>query len=161
MGIQRVFDRADKIIRDDKGVQEDTSLRKRPLIIIDEIGLAELSPHRPLKILHPKLEKKNKEYAFLGISNWALDLSKMNRVIYLARPDMSYTDLKDTFLSITGLDESVLDTFMGDFIKSYLLFREWQIENGNHSNFHGSRDSYSLFKHLKRSLTSYTEKRND
>ena len=30
---------------------------------------------------------------FVGISNWAMDASKMNRVIYLARPDPDITDL--------------------------------------------------------------------
>jgi hypothetical protein len=48
------------------------------LIIIDEIGLAELSPHNPLKVLHSMLEPP--EIPFIGISNWTLDASKMNRV---------------------------------------------------------------------------------
>lgn len=95
VGIKRVFDRADRIIAEDvvKGGDDDDVNNidmLRPLILIDEIGLAELSPYNPLKILHPKLEKKDKKYAFLGVSNWTLDLSKMNRVIYLARPDMDY-----------------------------------------------------------------------
>lgn len=84
--------------------------------MIDEIGLAELSPHRPLKILHPKLEKKDKEYFFLGVSNWALDLSKMNRVVYLARPDMSFDDLKSTFFSITDLKSENYNVVISSFI---------------------------------------------
>ena len=48
------------------------------LIVIDEIGLAELSPHNPLKVLHSRLEPPY--VAFIGISNWTLDASKMNRV---------------------------------------------------------------------------------
>ena len=127
MGIQKVFDRADKIIEGDKNikVQDGVSKSKRPFILIDEIGLAELSPHRPLKILHPKLEKKDKEYFFLGVSNWALDLSKMNRVVYLARPDMSFEDLKDTFVSITGLESESCKGLMSNFIQTYLDFRGW------------------------------------
>ena len=82
-----MFDRADKIIAADEEAQDEDK-KIRPLIIIDEIGLAELSPYRPLKILHPKLEKKDRKYAFMAISNWGLDLSKMNRMIYVARPDM-------------------------------------------------------------------------
>ena len=126
----------------------------RPLIIIDEIGLAELSPYNPLKILHPKLEKKDKKYAFLGVSNWALDLSKMNRVIYLARPDMDYQDLEDTFVSITGLKADRCHGLMSDFVQAYLTFREWQMANADHKNFHGSRDVYSVFKTMKVKLES-------
>jgi hypothetical protein len=127
VGIQKVFDRADKIIKGDKNIeeQEGTSKSKRPFILIDEIGLAELSPHRPLKILHPKLEKKDKEYFFLGVSNWALDLSKMNRVVYLARPDMNFDDLKDTFVAITELKAEACKGLMSNFIQTYLDFRNW------------------------------------
>ena len=129
VGIQRVFDRADRIIAEDTvGDQNDQNVAvemPRPLIVIDEIGLAELSPYNPLKILHPKLEKKDKKYAFLGVSNWALDLSKMNRVIYLARPDMDYQDLEDTFVSITGLKADRCHGLMSDFVQAYLTFREW------------------------------------
>ena len=59
------------------------------LVFIDEIGLCEISPLNPLKVLHSFLEldyknKKNEEkIAFVGISNWRLDASKMNRGIYL------------------------------------------------------------------------------
>ena len=161
-GIQKVFDRADKIIKADKEVEEDHahnnhSSRKRPLILIDEIGLAELSPHNPLKILHPKLEKKDKEYAFLGISNWALDLSKMNRVVYLARPDMNFEDLQDTFVSITGLSYDRCNGLMSDFIEAYLGFRRWQMKHAGHKNFHGSRDIYSVFKHIKSRVSVFKD----
>ena len=36
--------------------------------VIDEMGLAELSPHNPLKVLHPFLDKPL--MSFVGISNW-------------------------------------------------------------------------------------------
>lgn len=51
------------------------------LIVIDEIGLAELSPYNPLKVLHSRLEPPM--VAFIGISNWTLDASKMNRVLII------------------------------------------------------------------------------
>jgi hypothetical protein len=80
-GISKVFQRGEKYL-ENKG--ED-----RPVVVFDEIGLAELSPYNPLKILHPLLERVDVEVGFLGLSNWTLDLSKMNRLIYLARPDMT------------------------------------------------------------------------
>ncbi len=51
------------------------------MIVIDEIGLAEISEYNPLKVLHFRLE--NSEVPFIGISNWVLDASKQNRGITL------------------------------------------------------------------------------
>ena len=61
------------------------------MIIIDEIGLAECSKHNPLKVLHALLEIKDetRSFAFVGISNWALDASKLNRGIFLNRPEIT------------------------------------------------------------------------
>ena len=55
------------------------------LVILDEIGLAEISPHNPLKVLHSLLEPP--KVAFVGISNWSLDASKQNRGITLSKPE--------------------------------------------------------------------------
>lgn len=55
--------------------------------MFDEIGLAEISKHNPLKVLHSLLDNNDSKIAFVGISNWRLDASKMNRALYLARPD--------------------------------------------------------------------------
>lgn len=71
-----------------------------PVFVFDEIGLAELSKHNPLKVLHSLLEVENRDIAFVGISNWRLDASKMNRALYLARPDPDEDDIKFTALSI-------------------------------------------------------------
>jgi hypothetical protein len=71
-----------------------------PVFVFDEIGLAELSKYNPLKVLHNLLELENRRIAFIGISNWRLDASKMNRALYLARPDPDEEDLKETALSI-------------------------------------------------------------
>jgi hypothetical protein len=51
------------------------------ILIFDEIGLAEISKSNPLKVLHGLLE--NKLVVTIGISNWSLDASKMNRMISL------------------------------------------------------------------------------
>jgi hypothetical protein len=61
---------------------------------MDEIGLCELSQHNPLKILHSLLEPP--QVAFIGISNWALDASKMNRGISLCRPISTEKELLET-----------------------------------------------------------------
>ena len=39
-------------------------------------------------------EKKQKQkFSFVGISNWELDISKMNRVIFVGKPDLNKEDL--------------------------------------------------------------------
>src|SRR5271167_4974767 len=65
-------------------------------MVFDEIGLAELSPHNPLKVLHAELEVENNQYGFVGISNWRLDASKMNRALYLSTPEATVNDLQLT-----------------------------------------------------------------
>ena len=70
------------------------------MFVFDEIRLAELSKYNPLKVLHSLLELENRDISFVGISNWRLDASKMNRELYLARPDPDEDDLKFTAVSI-------------------------------------------------------------
>ncbi|CAF1155980.1 unnamed protein product [Didymodactylos carnosus] len=63
------------------------------VIVFDEIGLAELSPHNPLEVLHAEFQIENCQYGFVGISNWRVDASKMNRALYLLTPDPDVKDL--------------------------------------------------------------------
>ena len=53
------------------------------VLLLDEVGLAEYSPDMPLKVLHSMLV--DPPIAIVGVSNWALDSSKMNRAILLQR----------------------------------------------------------------------------
>eukprot|EP00045_Choanoeca_perplexa_P018322 m.287058 g.287058 ORF g.287058 m.287058 type:complete len:4696 (+) comp17783_c0_seq1:104-14191(+) len=127
-----------------------------PVVFIDEIGLAEVSPHKPLKVLHNLLEPSDGSdptVAVVGISNWELDTAKMSRAIHLARPDPTKEDLVETALAIAygvgsaaqGEDE---DTFLVEQLaQSYL---DWT-KRGSLKDFHGLRDYYSLIKSLFRS----------
>jgi E3 ubiquitin-protein ligase RNF213 len=62
-----------------------------PVVLLDEIGLAEISKYNPLKVLHgliePAYPKESLDIAVVGLSNWSLDSAKMNRVIHLSRPE--------------------------------------------------------------------------
>ena len=62
------------------------------LVLMDEMGLAEISNNNPLKVTHYELEKEDK-VSFVGISNWALDASKMNRVVYIISQEPDEDDL--------------------------------------------------------------------
>ena len=70
---------------------EEGGWEKLVVVLIDEIGLAEISPHNPLKILHSLLE--HPQISVLGLSNWALDASKMNRAVHLSRHPLSKLEL--------------------------------------------------------------------
>lgn len=69
---------------------------QRVCLIFDEIGLAEYSRDNPLKVLHSKLEIEYNKIGFVGISNYRMDVSKMNRVVFIARMDPDIEDLKLT-----------------------------------------------------------------
>ena len=68
------------------------------------MGLAEISDNNPLKVIHSELEydEQRTKVAFIGISNWSLDASKMNRGIYLSIPELDKEDLIKTALSIAS-----------------------------------------------------------
>ena len=54
------------------------------------------------------LNSDEKKIAFIGISNWGLDAAKMNRVIFLAIPDISIDDIGTTVKAISdSYDESL------------------------------------------------------
>ncbi|KAJ8320969.1 hypothetical protein KUTeg_002556 [Tegillarca granosa] len=154
-GIIKVFERA-------KEIQSSENIL--PLVILDEIGLAEVSQFNPLKVLHSLLEPVDRDtldVAVVGISNWALDAAKMNRAIHLCRPDMDYADVYKTGLSIVeSFTSNVIDNDIDEFetarpvlsdskkrcleaiAKAYTEY----IQRQSFQNFHGLRDFYSLIK---------------
>lgn len=163
-GIIKVFEKAQNY---QKHNQSEDVLS---VVILDEIGLAEISRFNPLKVLHSLLEPENQvtpDVSVVGISNWALDSAKMNRAIHLSRPEMDEKELYETSLSIT---ESLMgQSFttqtakfsvkrqgkagkMTDDIKQLLktLAEAYWTYNKNqkYKNFHGLRDFYSLTKYI-------------
>ncbi|XP_046854625.1 uncharacterized protein LOC124447604 isoform X2 [Xenia sp. Carnegie-2017] len=126
-----------------------------PVVLLDEVGLAENSPNNPLKVLHSILEPGKgelPEVAVVGISNWALDAAKMNRAIHLSRPEPSAKDLGETAISLYQGDKKSEDDIdkstekvLRLIAEAYHVYRLKQL----HPNFHGLRDYYSLVKSLK------------
>ena len=80
------------------------------MILFDELGLVEKSPTNPLKVLHNKLEYggKTEGTCFIGISNYSLDATKVNRALNLSVPNLEdkLDQLKNTAKSII---ESISD----------------------------------------------------
>lgn len=100
-GVNAIFQKASDTI---KNLKEDEIKENIALIYFDEMGLAEYSPNNPLKVIHSKLEfdeTNNKEkVAFVGISNWILDASKMNRGIHISVSGPNKDDNIETALAI-------------------------------------------------------------
>ncbi|XP_055995963.1 uncharacterized protein LOC125646740 isoform X2 [Ostrea edulis] len=167
-GIIKVFEKAKKY-QNHSQVDDIMSV-----VILDEIGLAEISRFNPLKVLHSLLEPENQtapDVAVVGISNWALDAAKMNRAIHLSRPEMDEKELYQTALSITeslmsrpetsqaskfsikkGDKGAKMTTEIKDLLRklanSYFLYNKKQ----QYKNFHGLRDFYSLTKYIGKGI---------
>ena len=154
--ILNIFEKAKKSL---------TKIKKNELknyiavIYFDEMGLAEHSKFNPLKTLHAKLEidegNEDEKIAFVGISNWSLDASKMNRGIHISISDLDIEDNIETALTIAeSYDKSLTDNdndkkYFEILGKTYFNYKknlsketkeEWKKE------FHGLRDFYFFVK---------------
>ena len=134
------------------------------MIYFDEMGLAEHSPNNPLKVIHAELEydlnEGNKKVAFVGISNWALDASKMNRGLYLSIPDPQRDDCKKTSFTIgASYDELIANNNktlfenLGDLYFDYKKYLFDHFSNGD-EEFHGNRDFYYLVKNVAQNIVN-------
>ena len=152
--IKKIFIRAKKVL----SKQKKTERKNLSVILFDELGLAEISPNNPLKVIHSELDDKN-EIGFVGISNWTLDASKMNRGIHLSILEPTEKDLTSTALTIAkNIFEDIekIDNYkklIENLTKSYFEYKKF-IQNycGSNYNFHGLRDFYNLIKITAKSL---------
>ena len=123
---------------------QNSTSNTRVVVLLDEVGLAEQSPHLPLKVLHKLLERP--KLAVVGISNWALDLAKMNRAIHLTRPEPRVDDLKHTAMGIVSSQH--LESSLQSLAQAY-----YNVYHGQRKkDFYGLRDFYHLIKYLHRNL---------
>ena len=137
--------------------------KKISVIFIDEMGLAEHSPHNPLKVIHKELDRNKDEkneddkIAFVGISNWTFDSAKINRGISINIPDSNETDIKKTsetiaesYLGTILKNNKTLSSFFDNLALTYykykLEFKE-KLRIRKYENFHGKRDFYHLIKY--------------
>ena len=148
-GIEKIFEKAEKKVAE----------MTLPVVLLDEIGLAEVSPANPLKVLHSRLEPthgQQPDVGVVGISNFLLDAAKMNRAIQLLRPDPSLKDLTKTAQCIQlSICKSTL--LKGDDLEQLTgaYFKHQEALNRTHqlANFHGLRDFYYLVKGICRQLS--------
>ena len=137
-----------------------------PVVYFDEMGLAEESPHNPLKVIHSELEYDDREqdYGFVGISNWKLDASKMNRVIFLGVPNLEESDLQETADEIVkNIDAKIgikYKELFSNLVKTYWNYKIFTRKK-NQSEFHGLRDFYHLIKDVMFYLSDMNKENNE
>ena len=169
-GILRIYDKVIKSIENDEKMKKNDNFihinktrEKLFLFYFDEMGLAEISEKEPLKVIHSILEfdkdyDENKtKFPFVGISNWVLDSSKMNRAIYLNVPPLNEDDLNETYEEIIKFygQEKILEKNNDIFkilSKTYLNITKEE----KYNKFFGLRDFYNLIKTI--SLKSKSNK---
>eukprot|EP00833_Pecoramyces_ruminatium_P004169 jgi/Orpsp1_1/1178201/evm.model.c7180000064404.1 len=155
-GVLKIFENARNFLND-----KNLSNKIIPVIYFDEMGLSELSSNNPLKVIHSQLEydDNEKKVGFIGISNYCLDASKMNRGIHISIPEPDEDDLITTALSIAGSYNSKLNKYyIKEFeylaltyykYKKYLRMYPDRFESNlkySIKEFHGTRDFYYLIK---------------
>lgn len=115
-------------------------------VLLDEVGLAEESPHLPLKVLHRELEDL-RGIACVSISNWALDAAKMSRYVTLYRPAPTVEDLcvtAESMVSAAGNVRGYLRSLSEAFYETYRM--------QNKADFWGMREFYSSVRLVNSAL---------
>ena len=142
------------------------NINKNVVVYMDEMGLAEISENNPLKVMHSELEKEDNLISFVGISNWFIDASKMNRVIYNVVQDPDEKDIIETGMEIAKSYEEEGEFYSQEYqviiqrlSKAYFNFiNKKKKENDKCQYFHGSRDFYSLIKSVMNDIISNKNK---
>ena len=154
--IKRINEEAKKETNEEKKKQKKEKFIA--MIFFDEMGLAERSPNNPLKAIHSQLEYDENEFkiAFVGISNWKIDASKMNRCLTLSKPDPDMEDLIHTADTIAKAMDNTLannyKTLIEALALSYYEYKKSIANDESTENFHGNRDFYHLIKCAMREL---------
>ena len=148
--VQKVFDRArNKLKNNNNSINS--------LVYMDEMGIADESKNNPLKVLHNELDKnikynENEKISFIGISNWSLDASKMNRAINIVVEEPDEDSIIETAKEIAKAINEVIECKSQKLISSiskayYYYINDYQPNQGK-VDFHGFRDFYYLIKYI-------------
>ena len=158
--IEKLFKKASKQIEYYKNKKLELPIY---LILFNELGLAERSKTNPLNSLHFLLEKyeKEKRICFIGISNYSLDETTINRSWLLSIPDLdkNLDKLNDISSSIAeslslrikspNVFENLSHTYFEykkqlQFIKELNVFKKYlkeRIKNNSHNNNYNKIES--------------------
>ena len=165
-GVENVFKQARKKY---ENLDEQNRKNNVSMIFFDEMGLAEHSPNNPLKVIHAQLDDALDEgkniIAFVGISNWTLDASKMNRGMHLSIPEPSKEDTKKTAVTIgESYDVNLASKYkafyegLGLAYFKYKKYLKRTHKKDGKEDFHGNRDFYHLIKYSAREIIKRNSK---
>ncbi|ETO28711.1 hypothetical protein RFI_08416 [Reticulomyxa filosa] len=165
---------SEMINSDEASLSKDSSKQTRSVVLwLDEVGLAEWSPHRPLKVLHKLLEDNNNKIAFIGLRfelyffgfNWRLDAAKMNRLILHQVPQPKDSDLKETADTIIKEQSETTKSMSKELEVRIpnitLLYRNITQHNPFNFDFFGYRDFYALASYLKYKIQKHSSVTQD
>ena len=79
--------------------------------------MATISQTNPLKVIHHELDT-NKEVGLVGISNWTLDASKMNRAIHLS---IQEPELEDLIMTAKTIENDIYEEIGKDVLYNILI----------------------------------------
>ncbi|KAI9554792.1 hypothetical protein GHT06_020069 [Daphnia sinensis] len=88
------------------------------MVVLDELGLADMSPEKPMKVLHAELErqsvlttgeKEQTSYAVVALSNWVVDAAQVNRGILILH---TQTDKEDLLSAAKQLTKSLVSKYV-------------------------------------------------
>ena len=160
--VEQVFNRARKKL-------ENHEYKINSLVFMDEMGIADESRNNPLKVLHSKLDenlkyKDNEKISFIGISNWSLDASKMNRTVNIVveEPNINYIieTAKEIARKINEVFEIKYNKIINSISKAYYYYITDYQPNQGKEDFHGFRDFYYLIKYIFYSINENYSKIN-
>ena len=159
-GVENIFKKARNILKNISPKEKDKNIS---MIFFDEMGLAEYSPNNPLKVIHSELEydlnEGDNKVAFVGISNWILDASKMNRGIFISIPEADEEDTKKTaftlaksFNEILAKKNRLFFENLGSIYYNYKKYLREKHHLDGKEDFHGNRDFYHFVKNCAQNM---------
>ena len=160
--VEEVFKRSRKKL-------ENLKYEINSLVFMDEMGIADESKNNPLKVLHSELDENlkyedNNKISFIGISNWSLDASKMNRAINIVveEPDIKYIieTAKEIARKINEVFYVQYNTIINAISLAYYYYITIYQPNQGKEDFHGFRDFYYLIKYIFYSINKNYSKIN-
>ena len=152
-------------------INEESKDNNISLVFFDQIGITEFSQNNPLSIINDHLEefdeRKNK-ISFVGISNWALDPSKMNRGLNLFICEPTEEDLKCSAFTIgESYDKNLVSkykVFYKGLSSAYYKYKRYlkrAHKKDGKEDFHGIIDFYYLIKYCTKELIKNNIKKEE
>ena len=125
---------------------DDCSRNKNDVVVLEEAGLAEMSPEMPLKLLHEKFDER--ECPCILTSNWNIDPAKMNRGLFLTRSMPSDEVLLETAKLFAGSSHQVLEKFLTGLSIGFKEAAEFMrgMKEFPEGAFYALRDFYNCVK---------------